>query len=56
MQQLILFSGVFGSDDTTNAVKWCTETKFAYPVRQSVIDNNKDLFQEGNKGNLYRIL
>ena len=39
----------FGSDDTTNAVKWCTETKFAYPVRQSIIDNNKDLFQEGIK-------
>ena len=39
----------FGSDDTTNVVKWCTETKFAYPVRQSIIDNNKDLFQEGIK-------
>ena len=39
----------FGSDDTTNAVKWCTETKFAYPVRQSIIDKNKDLFQEGIK-------
>lgn len=29
--------------------KWCTEAKFAYPARQSVIEENKELFQEGMK-------
>ena len=36
----------FGSDDTTYVTKWCTEAKFAYPARQSVIEENKELFQE----------
>ena len=39
----------FGSDDTTYVTKWCTEAKFAYPARQSVIEENKELFQEGMK-------
>lgn len=40
---------LFGDEDITNATRWCTEAKFAYPTRQSVIDANEDLFQEGLK-------
>lgn len=39
----------FGSDDITNATKWCTEAKFAYPARQSVIDANSEIYGEGLK-------
>ncbi len=41
-----IFSG-FGSDDISVASGWVTEAKFAYPARQSVIDANKDVFNEG---------
>ena len=41
-----IFSG-FGSDDITIASGWVTEAKFAYPARQSVIDANQDVFDEG---------
>lgn len=37
----------FGSDDITLASKWVTEAKFAYPARQSVLDANADVFDEG---------
>lgn len=40
---------LFGNEDITNATRWCTEAKFAYPTRQSVIDANKDVFEEGLK-------
>lgn len=40
----------FGSDDITLASKWVTEAKFAYPARQSVIDANEDVFDEGLRG------
>lgn len=39
----------FGGKDISNAAKWCTEAKFAYPARQSVIDANKDVFEQGLK-------
>ncbi|MDD3138587.1 MAG: sugar ABC transporter substrate-binding protein [Lachnospiraceae bacterium] len=39
----------FGSDDITNETKWCTEAKFAYPARQSVINANQDTFNVGLK-------
>lgn len=38
---------LYGSDDITKASEWTTEAKFAYPARQSVIDNNKDIFEKG---------
>ncbi|MEZ3434122.1 MAG: sugar ABC transporter substrate-binding protein [Lachnospiraceae bacterium] len=38
---------LYGSDDITKATEWTTEAKFAYPARQSVIDNNSDTFEEG---------
>lgn len=41
-----IFSG-FGSDDISVASGWVTEAKFAYPARQSVIEANKDIFDEG---------
>lgn len=41
-----IFSG-FGSDDISVASGWVTEAKFAYPARQSVIDANADIFNEG---------
>lgn len=34
-------------EDLTNAGKWVTEAKFAYPARQSVIDANGAVFEEG---------
>lgn len=34
-------------DDLTNASQWVTEAKFAYPARQSVIDANSDVFEQG---------
>jgi ABC-type glycerol-3-phosphate transport system substrate-binding protein len=37
----------FGSDDISLASTWVTEAKFAYPARQSVIDANEDVFDEG---------
>ena len=33
--------------DTTNVVKWCTEAKFAYPARASVVEQNKATFEQG---------
>jgi ABC-type glycerol-3-phosphate transport system substrate-binding protein len=45
-----IFSG-FGSDDISVASGWVTEAKFAYPARQSVIDANKDIFNEGLRAN-----
>lgn len=39
----------FGSDDITYNTKWCTEAKFAYPTRQSVIEANQEVFEEGLK-------
>ncbi len=41
----------YGSDDITLASKWVTEAKFAYPARQSVIDANADIFDEGLRAN-----
>ena len=38
---------LYGSDHITIATEWTTEAKFAYPARQSVIDNNSDTFVEG---------
>ena len=38
---------LFGSEDTTHIVDWTTRAKFAYPARQSVIENNQDIFEEG---------
>ncbi len=35
------------TDDTTNVVKWCTEAKFAYPARASVVEENKETFEQG---------
>lgn len=37
----------FGSEDLSVASGWVTEAKFAYPARQSVIDANPDIFNEG---------
>jgi ABC-type glycerol-3-phosphate transport system substrate-binding protein len=45
-----IFSG-FGSDDISVASGWVTEAKFAYPARQSVIDANEDVFDEGLRAN-----
>ena len=39
----------FGSEDITYNTKWCTEAKFAYPTRQSVIEANQEVFEEGIK-------
>lgn len=39
----------FGSDDITRASRWCTEAKFAYPARQSVIEANQEIYGEGLK-------
>ncbi|MBN9375649.1 MAG: extracellular solute-binding protein, partial [Cellulomonas sp.] len=41
-----IFSG-FGSTDLSVASGWVTQAKFAYPARQSVIDANKDIFNQG---------
>jgi multiple sugar transport system substrate-binding protein len=41
----------FGSDNITLASKWVTKAKFAYPARQSVIDANKSVFDEGLRKN-----
>lgn len=41
-----IFSG-FGSEDISVASGWVTEAKFAYPARQSVIDANEAIFNEG---------
>jgi ABC-type glycerol-3-phosphate transport system substrate-binding protein len=41
----------FGSDDISLASGWVTEAKFAYPARQSVIDANQDVFDEGLRAN-----
>ena len=38
---------LYGSEDISKANEWVTEAKFAYPARQSVIDNNKDVFEKG---------
>jgi multiple sugar transport system substrate-binding protein len=38
---------LFGDKDTTRAVKWATEAKFAYPARKSVIDANKEIYSKG---------
>lgn len=38
---------LFGDEDTTRLTEWTTKAKFAYPARQSVIDGNKDIFEEG---------
>lgn len=45
-----IFSG-FGSDDIKVASGWVTDAKFAYPARQSVIDANKDVFNQGLRAN-----
>lgn len=39
----------FGAEDTSNAVTWCTSVKFAYPARASVVEQNKDVFEQGLK-------
>lgn len=44
----LIFS-CFGSEDITYNTKWCTEAKFAYPTRQSVIEANQEVFEEGIK-------
>lgn len=38
---------LYGSEDITRASEWVTDAKFAYPARQSVIDNNADVFEKG---------
>lgn len=38
---------MFGSDDTSRLTEWCTQTKFAYPTRQSVVDENEEVFSKG---------
>lgn len=38
---------MYGSDDISRITEWCTETKFAYPVRQSVIEANEEIFHKG---------
>lgn len=38
---------LYGSEDISHLVDWTTKAKFAYPARYSVIDNNKDIFENG---------
>ncbi|MDO4276052.1 MAG: sugar ABC transporter substrate-binding protein [Eubacteriales bacterium] len=38
---------LFGGEDITHLTDWTTKAKFAYPARQSVIDQNKEIFEEG---------
>lgn len=38
---------LYGGEDITHVVDWTTKAKFAYPARQSVIEENQDVFQEG---------
>lgn len=40
---------LYGDEDTTHVVDWTTKAKFAYPARQSVIEENQDVFQQGLK-------
>ena len=49
LQIVLTFFSCFGSDDITYNTKWCTEAKFAYPTRQSVIEANQEVFEEGLK-------
>lgn len=38
---------LYGGEDISRANKWVTEAKFAYPARFSVIEANKDFYNEG---------
>jgi len=35
------------ADDPARALKWCTEIKFAYSPRQSVVDAGKEIYSKG---------
>ncbi|CAH0121783.1 hypothetical protein PAE9249_04317 [Paenibacillus sp. CECT 9249] len=35
------------ASDTKRPLKWATETKFAYPARQSVIEEGKEIYNKG---------
>jgi multiple sugar transport system substrate-binding protein len=37
----------FGSSDTSHAVKWGTQVKFAYSPRKSVVEAGKDIYNKG---------
>lgn len=37
----------FGDKDTSRPLKWATETKFAYPARQSVVEAGKEIYNKG---------
>lgn len=37
----------FADQDTSRPLKWATETKFAYPARQSVIDAGQEIYNKG---------
>ncbi|MEK5475496.1 sugar ABC transporter substrate-binding protein [Paenibacillus sp. FSL R5-0407] len=37
----------FGDQDPARPLKWATETKFAYPARQSVIEAGEEIYNKG---------
>ncbi|MCH1641034.1 sugar ABC transporter substrate-binding protein [Paenibacillus timonensis] len=37
----------FADADTSRPLKWATETKFAYPARQSVVEAGKEIYNKG---------
>ncbi|MBS5082360.1 MAG: sugar ABC transporter substrate-binding protein [Clostridiales bacterium] len=41
------FAAWLFADDASHAEEWCTEVKFAYSPRKSVVENNSDIYQKG---------
>lgn len=35
------------ADDVSHGEEWCTEVKFAYSPRKSIVENNSDIYQKG---------
>lgn len=38
---------VFGDEDSQNMLEWCTELKFAYPPRKSVVESGSEIYNQG---------
>ena len=39
----------FGDEDLSRCTEWCTNVKFAYPARASVVEANGEVFEDGLK-------
>ena len=41
------FAAWLFADDASHGEEWCTEVKFAYSPRKSIVENNSDIYQKG---------